>query len=99
MSKRPTSLGAVGDWLLLLLVILMGLSILWALANRSFIGDVEMVLTAVLQSGEPVQAYPPCLTEAALGPCYWDAETMGNDTGRSFTIDTLGRVHYWDEEN
>jgi hypothetical protein len=39
----------------------------------------------------------PCVTEDAPGPCYWDASTHGNGEGRSFTIDTLGRIHYWDE--
>lgn len=27
--------------------------------------------------------------------CYWDADTMGNGTGRSYTVDTDGTVHYW----
>lgn len=36
----------------------------------------------------------PCPTEDSVG-CYWDADTMGNGTGRSYTVDTDGTVHYW----
>lgn len=40
---------------------------------------------------------PPCPTEDAAGPCYWDAETMGNGDGDwrtfdgySFVVDSSG---------
>lgn len=42
--------------------------------------------------------YSPCVTEDSPGPCYWDAKTMGNGQGRSFTIDTNQHITYWDEE-
>jgi len=40
--------------------------------------------------GEPL---PPCPTEDSVG-CYWDAQTMGNGTGRSYTVEPNGTVSY-----
>lgn len=40
--------------------------------------------------GEPL---PPCPTEDSVG-CYWDAATMGNGTGRSYTVEPDGTVSY-----
>lgn len=39
----------------------------------------------------------PCVNEDGSGgrlPCYWDAKTRGNGTGRSYWIDRAGNVHY-----
>lgn len=38
--------------------------------------------------------YPACATEDAQGPCYWDADTMGNGHGMSFRIHPDGTVEY-----
>jgi len=40
------------------------------------------------------QQVPACPTEDSDN-CYWDAELMGDGTGRSFTV-TNGEVTYWD---
>lgn len=37
---------------------------------------------------------PACQYEDGPGPCYWDAKTRGNGTGRSFVIDSDGTVVY-----
>jgi hypothetical protein len=39
-------------------------------------------------------ALPPCANEDGPGPCFWDAGTMGNGHGDSFTIDANGVIHY-----
>lgn len=47
----------------------------------------------------PVSAsYPPCESEDSEGPCRWDAKTMGNGTGKSFTVEADGTVKYDDGE-
>lgn len=38
--------------------------------------------------------YPPCATEDAPGPCYWDAQVQGNGEGRSFLVHANGTVQY-----
>lgn len=35
---------------------------------------------------------PPCATEDASGPCYWDAASRGNGVGRSFLVSADGAV-------
>lgn len=41
-----------------------------------------------------VPASTPCPTEDSVS-CYWDASTMGNGTGASFTVDATGNLTYW----
>lgn len=36
----------------------------------------------------------PCAEEDSAGPCYWNASTMGNGAGMSFTVDAQQVVHY-----
>lgn len=36
-------------------------------------------------SGNEAPQLPPCQTEDSDN-CYWDADTMGNGTGKSFTV-------------
>lgn len=36
---------------------------------------------------------PPCATEDSVS-CYWDAATMGNGVGQSFTVDHNGKVTF-----
>jgi hypothetical protein len=38
---------------------------------------------------------PPCATEDSVS-CYWDGPTMGNGTGRSYTVDSDGVLTYTD---
>lgn len=38
--------------------------------------------------------YPPCITEDAPGPCYWDAPNRGNGIGQSFIITPNQTVIY-----
>lgn len=40
------------------------------------------------------RGYEPCATEDSVGPCYWDADTMGNGEGRSFVVEPDGQVIY-----
>src|SRR5690606_5775966 len=54
----------------------------------------------VIEQSQPLDRealVPPCATEDAPGPCYWDADTMGNGEGKSFTVDRFGNVTYWGE--
>ena len=37
---------------------------------------------------------PPCTTEDAQGPCYWDAATMGNGIGQSFVVTAEDEILY-----
>lgn len=37
---------------------------------------------------------PACAEEDSAGPCYWNASTMGNGMGQSFTVDARQVVHY-----
>jgi hypothetical protein len=39
-------------------------------------------------------AMPACAEEDSAGPCYWNASTMGNGVGQSFTVDAQQVVHY-----
>ena len=34
----------------------------------------------------PAISFEPCATEDDPGPCYWDASTRSNGTGRSFIV-------------
>lgn len=37
----------------------------------------------------------PCITDDGEGgPCYWDAQTMGDHTGHSYYVDADGTLHY-----
>jgi hypothetical protein len=54
------------------------------------------VLTAVVWATplpDDSTELPPCVTEDSVS-CYWDADTMGNGRGRSFTVDADGVVTY-----
>jgi hypothetical protein len=54
----------------------------------------------IIEQSQPLDRealVPPCATEDAPGPCYWDADTMGNGEGKSFTVDRFGNVTYWGE--
>lgn len=36
-----------------------------------------------------------CVTDDGEGgPCYWDAQTMGNHTGHSYYVDADGSLHF-----
>lgn len=76
------------------------------LANAGFIAAIVGLAAAIFATilwltPAPIPAqyggYPPCLTEDAAGPCYWDADTMGNGIGQSFTVDADGTVTYVQE--
>lgn len=38
--------------------------------------------------------YAACELEDSPGPCYWNADTMGNGTGTSFYVDAAGTYTY-----
>jgi hypothetical protein len=40
------------------------------------------------------RGYAPCATEDSSGPCYWDAQSLGNGHGRSFVVTANGQVIY-----
>lgn len=45
-----------------------------------------------------VRRMVPCAFEDGSGsalPCYWDASTRGNRTGRSFWFDSTRTIHYY----
>ncbi len=45
----------------------------------------------------PIKKLSPCVFEDGSGgplPCFWNAAKQGNGVGRSFWVDTRGRVHY-----
>jgi hypothetical protein len=89
----------VWDWFVALVLIVLSLMVVWGLAQRSLLTDIEDLVHAVVTSGQPVESVmPPCITEDAPGPCYWNAREMGDGTGHSFTVDAQGRVTYWDGE-
>lgn len=48
-------------------------------------------ITALVWPSTP--ALPPCPTEDSVS-CYWDATTMGNGQGRSYTMDEHGTPTY-----
>lgn len=47
---------------------------------------------------EPSPSIPPCEYEDSAGPCYWDADSMGNGMGDSFVVDESGAVEYVDPQ-
>lgn len=59
-----------------------------ALLAAILIAVLAGLVTHLAEPASPAPV-PPCVTEdspgAATGPCYWDARTRGNHTGRSFT--------------
>ena len=86
------------EWVLSLALIALAISVLYgALSGGRWLpDDIGSVVHAVLTSGQPVDALiPPCIAEDSPGPCYWDADTMGNGLGHSFTVDQFGHVTYW----
>ena len=50
--------------------------------------------TLVAYSGTDKGDTVPCAQEDSPGPCYWDASTMGNGVGLSYTVDAAQVVHY-----
>lgn len=62
---------------------------------------VEILLAAAISTA-PIPQIPPsapivyvaCASEDSLGPCYWDARTMGNDKGKSFVIHPDQTIEY-----
>ena len=57
------------------------------------IGVALGIAYAVLPGHAP--QLPPCPTEDSVS-CYWDGHTMGNGTGRSYTVDAHGTLTYTD---
>jgi hypothetical protein len=43
---------------------------------------------------QPVFVVPPCMEEDGPGPCYWDAQNVGNGVGTSYFIDSNGEFYY-----
>lgn len=86
----------IADWVVGIAILTLCLMVVWGIAGRDFTRDVESVVHAVLSSNQPVGlVVPPCPTEDSPGPCYWDADTMGNGVGASFTVNQFGQVTYW----
>jgi hypothetical protein len=50
--------------------------------------------TSTTPTTEDTTNMPACATEDSIGPCYWDATTRGNHTGRSFHRLTDGTTVY-----
>jgi hypothetical protein len=92
---------AVWDVLVALAILVLCAMVVWTVfTGRSLIQDVENLVNAVRYSTQPIgplERVPACPTEDAPGPCYWDADTMGNGEGKSFTVDRFGNVTYWGE--
>ena len=57
-------------------------------AATDSVSNAEFVAYAISQG------YPQCATEDAIGPCYWDATTQGNQKGTSFVVTDDGEVFY-----
>lgn len=60
-------------------------------------GVVGIALVATLQTvNESIHSIeiPACAQEDSPGPCRWDASTMGNGIGLSYTVDAQQVVHY-----
>jgi len=56
-----------------------------------------VTLTSCMTDTTPAwvpDGYPPCTTEDAPGPCYWDARERGNGQGTSFVVDADDVVTY-----
>lgn len=43
---------------------------------------------------KPVFVVPPCMEEDGPGPCFWDAQNVGNGIGTSYFIDANGEFYY-----
>lgn len=39
-------------------------------------------------------SHEPCVTEDGPWPCFWNADSRGNQTGRDFHLDSRGWVYY-----
>lgn len=84
------------DWFVALVLVIVSLMVVWALLGRDLVTDVLDLTHAVVTSAQPVDmVIPPCVTENSPGPCYWDADTMGNGEGVSFNVDAFGNVTRW----
>lgn len=57
---------------------------------------VSLSAYSIAAADAPASNVPtaPCTHEDSAGPCYWDAQTMGNGKGRSFYVDAEQVVHY-----
>lgn len=49
-----------------------------------------LMLTGCATDNDWTRGYPPCVTEDAAGPCYWDGQERGNGIGRSFVVEPAG---------
>jgi hypothetical protein len=68
--------------------LLLGLGVGWGVGSSPVEGpSVEAA---------SVQLLPPCPAEDSPGPCFWDAGSRGDGSGRSFTVDGFGVLTYWD---
>lgn len=84
--------GAVLLFTLTFALILAAMLTLSAIASSTD-GDLLPPVTV----SHPGTLAEPCATDGEeVGPCYWDADAMGNGTGRSYTLDADGTVTYWD---
>jgi hypothetical protein len=67
--------------------VLLGLAVGWGVGSSLVEGpSVEA----------PSVQLPPCPNEDSPGPCFWDAGSRGDGSGRSFTVDGFGVLTYWD---
>lgn len=57
---------------------------------------VTVGMVVLLSFAPPAPGTVPCPTVDSVG-CYWDADTMGSEGGRSRTVGYDGAVQYWDE--
>lgn len=57
---------------------------------------IALVATLAQTVSEPIHSIeiPACAQEDSPGPCRWDASTMGNGIGLSYTVDAQQVVHY-----
>lgn len=57
---------------------------------------LTLTLTGCADADDWTRGYPPCAQEDSPGPCYWDAERMGNGQGQSFVVHADQTVEYID---
>jgi hypothetical protein len=58
------------------------------------IGYGQLANAKPVHSSDWTRGYSACATEDSSGPCYWDAQDMGNGHGRSFVVTADGQLHY-----
>ena len=57
---------------------------------------IVAAMVATLTTDAMPRELIPCPSEDSGVSCYWNAETMGNGHGQSFTVDAHGIVTYTD---